>query len=162
MTIRSIHVKVIASAIDDTELISQAILNLLHQDAELVISRDKSYHGAIQTTIEGSAKRRRDVKQVANNFPRSFFNDLMKNDLEQRIDESKFLHFRLDLQEFVRGNIVLVKGNRRRHPVKVRMKIESYPGQDPLTEATKFLSGLATQTTEKDEPSITGAQYASS
>ena len=157
MSIRSIHVKVIASAIDDIELICNAVSNLLHKEAELEITRSKSYHGAMQTTIEGSAKRRRDVKEVANNFPRSFFNDLINNELERRIDDSKFLHFRLDLQEFVKGNIVLVKGDRRRHPVKVRMKIESYPGQDPLTEATKFLSSLATQTTEKDEPSITGS-----
>ena len=142
MTIRSIHVKVIASAIDDTELISQAILNLLHQDAELMITRGKSYHGAIQTTIEGSVKRRKDVKQVLENFPGSFYGDLIDNGLGKRIDDSKYLHFRLDLQEFVKGNTVLVRGNGRRHPVKVRMKIESYPGQDPLTEAKKFLSGL--------------------
>lgn len=143
MSIRSIHVKVIASAIDDTELISQAILNLLHKDAELVISRDKSYHGAIQTTIEGSAKRRKDVKQVLKNFPGSFYWNLINNGLGERIDDSKYLHFRLDLQEFVKNNIVLVEGSGRRHPVKVRMKIESYPGQDPLTEAKKFLSDLA-------------------
>ena len=55
-------------------------------------------------------KRRKDVKQVVNNFPRSFFKDLIDNGLEQRIDDSKFLHFRLDLQEFVKGSIVLVKG----------------------------------------------------
>ena len=64
MSIRSIHVKVIASAIDDIELISNAVSNLLHKEAELEITRSKSYHGAMQTTIEGSAKRRRDVKQV--------------------------------------------------------------------------------------------------
>ena len=157
MSIRSIHVRVIASAIDDIELICNAVSNMLHKEAELEITRSKSYHGAMQITIEGSAKRRRDVKQVANNFPRSFFNDLINNGLEQRIDDSKFLHFRLDLQEFVKGNIALARGDRTRHPVKVRMKIESYPGQDPLTEATKFLSSLTTQTTEKDEPSITGS-----
>ena len=157
MSIRSVQVKVIASAIDDIELISNAVENLLHKEAEIVVKRSKSYHGAMQTTIEGSAKRRKDVKQVVNNFPRSFFKDLIDNGLEQRIDDSKFLHFRLDLQEFVKGSIVLVKGDRRRHPVKVRMKIESYPGQDPLTEAIKFLSSFATQTTEKDEPSITGS-----
>ena len=46
MSIRSIHVKVIASAIDDIELISNAVSNLLHKEAELEIK------GANHTTVQ--------------------------------------------------------------------------------------------------------------
>ena len=38
--------------------------------------------------------------------------------LEKMMDDNKTLHFRLDLQEFVKGRVVLGKGIRGRHRLK--------------------------------------------
>ena len=68
--------------------------------------------------------------------------EILEEGLEKMMDDNKTLHFRLDLQEFVKGRVVLGKGIRGRHPVKIRMKVESYPGQDPLQVAEEYLSSM--------------------
>ncbi len=142
MSILSVHIKVICSAVDDVDLICDAMVKLLHDDAELSVSSSKTYHGAIQFTIEAMATRKRDVRQLTGNLPKSMLTEILEEGLEKMMDDNKTLHFRLDLQEFVKGRVVLGKGIRANHPVKIRMKIESYPGQDPLQVAEEYFSGL--------------------
>ena len=62
-------------------------------------------------------------------------------DLEQRIDEGNVLHIRLDISSLVSGSIELSSGLGEQ--VKGRIKLEVYPGQDPIENAREMLSAAA-------------------
>ena len=62
-------------------------------------------------------------------------------DLEQRIDEGNVLHIRLDISSLVSGSIELSSGSEEQ--VKGRIKLEVYPGQDPIENARQMLSAAA-------------------
>ena len=49
---------------------------------------------------------------------KDLWNSILKMGVESRIDDSKFLHARLDLQKFVAGEHVLASKGRSRHSVK--------------------------------------------
>ena len=102
----------------------------------------KTYHGATQFTIEAMATRKRDVRQLTGNLPKTMLTELLEEGLEKMMDDNKTLHFRLDLQEFVKEELCWGRGLGVGTRLKIRMKIESYPGQDPLQVAEEYLSGL--------------------
>ena len=59
------------------------------------------------------------------------------DDLITRIDEDNVLHIRLSISSLVRGSIELSDGSEEQ--VKGRIKLEVYPGQDPLENAREML-----------------------
>ena len=66
--------------------------------------------------------------------------DLLISSLDDRMDENNTLHFRIGLDELIRGDVVIVSSNVK--SVKGQTKLEVYPGQSPLEEANNIL-GLA-------------------
>ena len=74
---------------------------------------------------------------------KGLWDSILKMGIESRMDDSKFLHARLDLQKFVAGEHVLASRARSRHSVKLRIKIECYPGQEIIDEATTLLNRYA-------------------
>ena len=59
-------------------------------------------------------------------------------DLEIRFDENNTLHFRLDLNEFIDGQVVLAAPGEV-ITIKCHTKVEVYPGQVALDECKKVL-----------------------
>ena len=72
-------------------------------------------------------------------------------DLNARIDEENVLHVRLSIASLVRGSIEFSEGSEEQ--VKGRIKLEVYPGQDPLENAREMLAASATKATELGLPS---------
>ena len=61
-----------------------------------------------------------------------------KDELEPRIDDQNVLHIRLSLSALVRGSIEFSEGLEEQ--VKGRIKLEVYPGQDPVKNAQELLN----------------------
>ena len=77
---------------------------------------------------------------------------LAKSDnLNARIDEENVLHIRLSISSLVRGSIELSEGAGEQ--VKGRIKLEVYPGQDPLENAREMLQISADRAKELGLPS---------
>ncbi len=73
------------------------------------------------------------------------------DDLIARIDEENVLHIRLSISSLVRGSIELSEGSEEQ--VKGRIKLEVYPGQDPLGNAREMLQISADRAKEMGFPS---------
>ena len=71
-------------------------------------------------------------------------------DLVSRIDDDNVLHIRLSISSLVRGSIELSEGSEEQ--VKGRIKLEVYPGQDPLENARIMLESAAKRATELGLP----------
>jgi RNA binding exosome subunit len=64
--------------------------------------------------------------------------DVLISSLEDRLDENNTLHFRLGLDEFIQGEVVIVSSNTK--SIKGQTKLEVYPGQSALEEARLILN----------------------
>ncbi|MBJ17398.1 MAG: hypothetical protein CMB66_04010, partial [Euryarchaeota archaeon] len=66
---------------------------------------------------------------------------ILDSDIKKLIDHDKVLHIRIDLEQLVRGDAVIVKDPK--NPVaKGRFKLEVYPGQDVTSVATKLIEEI--------------------
>ena len=139
MGAHSIEWTIISSAVDDVEMMALALESVLPEGAEIGRENVKSHHGARQTVLRSRITRKKDIRGSMSLVQKGFWNSILKTGVESRIDESKFLHARLDLQKFVAGEHVLANRSRSRHSVKLRIKIECYPGQEITKEGTSLL-----------------------
>lgn len=143
MGAHSVEWSIISSAVDDVDMMASALESVLPEGVEIEWENVKSHHGAPQTMLRSRLKKKRDIRGSMSLVQSSFWASILKTGLESRLDDSKFLHARLDLQKFVSGEHVIASAGRSRHSVKLRIKIECYPGQEIIDEATSLLSGYA-------------------
>ena len=143
MGAHSLEWTIISSAVDDVDMMALAMESVLPEGVEIEWENVKSHHGARQTMLRSRLKRKKDIRDSMSLVQKDLWNSILKMGVESRIDESKFLHARLDLQKFVAGEHVLASRSRSRHSVKLRIKIECYPGQEIIDEATSLLSRYA-------------------
>lgn len=143
MGAHSVEWSIISSAVDDVDMMASALESVLPEGVEIEWENVKSHHGAPQTMLRSRLKKKRDIRGSMSLVQSSFWDSILKTGLESRLDDSKFLHARLDLQKFVSGEHVIASAGRSRHSVKLRIKIECYPGQEIIDEATSLLSGYA-------------------
>tara|TARA_B100001113_G_scaffold318706_1_gene286900 strand:+ start:377 stop:823 length:447 start_codon:yes stop_codon:yes gene_type:complete len=143
MGAHSIEWSIILSALDDVDMMTLALQSILPESVEIERENVKSHHGARQTMLRSHIKRKKDIRESMLLVQKGLWSSILEMGIESRIDDSKFMHARLDLQKFVAGEHVLASRNRSRHSVKLRIKIECYPGQEVVDEATSLLSGYA-------------------
>lgn len=142
MAFRSVHLRILATPVDDVELISEATSAILPEEVELIVTPHKSHHGALQTTIEAHITRKRDIRIWVERIGATFWEHLLADGISKRIDDDKFLHLRLDLPGLVGGRYVFAHGQSFKHPLKIKIKIESYPGMNTEDEAKSFVRSL--------------------
>lgn len=63
----------------------------------------------------------------------------MLEDLTVRFDENNTLHFRIDFDAFIGGEVILAAPGEVAS-IKCHTKVEVYPGQDSLDECKKVLT----------------------
>ena len=143
MGAHSIEWTIILSAVDDDEMIAMALESVLPEGVEIECENVKSHHGAPQKMFRSRLSRKRDIRGSMSLVHKGLWNSILGQGIESRVDDSKFLHARLDLQKFVSGEHVLANRSRSRHSVKLRIKIECYPGQNIIDEATSLLNRYA-------------------
>lgn len=140
MGAHSVEWTIISSAVDDVDMIALALESVLPEGVEIEYENVKSHHGARQTMLRSRLNRKKDIRGSMSLVQKGLWDSILKMGIESRMDDSKFLHARLDLQKFVAGEHVLASRARSRHSVKLRIKIECYPGQEIIDEATTLLS----------------------
>ena len=131
MSLHSAVWRVHCSAVDDLDLIENALLSLSNCKGEVIHEKSKSYHGAPQTTLELTISRKKNARESFLGLGREVLQNIIEGDIATYIDEDKTLHLRLDIDELVQGNMKIATGGSRKIGVKGKFKIEAYPGQNP-------------------------------
>jgi len=107
--------------------------------AEISKEKVKSYHGAKMLMIHARIMKKKAAKLSLAHLGVDFLQQLAdKDELEPRIDDQNVLHIRLSLSALVKGSIEFSEGIEEQ--VKGRIKLEVYPGQDPVTNAHELLN----------------------
>ena len=73
--------------------------------------------------------RKKDVRFVISQLGKQWLSDLLKEDILTRIDDKNIIHLRLNLAQLCCGNIELSKPRKREPCIKLKIKLEVYPGQ---------------------------------
>ena len=131
--------RVTASGLEDEILIANAISELIGNDELVEIEKTTSYYGSSIHLISAVTKKNKLAIKSLSKLGVENLN-LLSASLEDRMDENNTLHFRIGLDELIRGDLVIVSSNVK--SVKGQTKLEVYPGQSPLEEANNIL-GLA-------------------
>ena len=128
-----------ASAVGSTEVIERALDWFTGGHAEISKEKVKSYHGAKMLMIHARIMKKKAAKLSLAHLGVDFLQQLAdKDELEPRIDDQNVLHIRLSLSALVKGSIEFSEGLEEQ--VKGRIKLEVYPGQDPVKNAQELLN----------------------
>lgn len=120
-------------------MIERALDWLTGGHAEISTEKVKSYHGAKMLMIHARIMKKKAAKLSLAHLGVDFLQGLVEGDnLEPRIDDQNVLHLRLSLSSLVSGSIELSEGIEEQ--VKGRIKLEVYPGQDPVKNAQELLN----------------------
>ncbi len=129
-----------ASAVDECEVIEDAVSWLSGGSSEISVHKEKSALGAPMQTISVKMKGKQALSSLARLENESLVS-IIENGLDGRVDEDKFLHVRLKLERLVQGRGVLSQDSHE-SVAKGKFKLEVYPGQDSIEVAEKLLMGL--------------------
>ena len=141
-----------SSGVASTEVIAAALTWLTGGEAEITREKVKSYHGARMTMLRAQIHRKKAARESIAHLGVQLLSRLAQSDdLIARIDEENVLHIRLSISSLVRGSIELSVGAEEQ--VKGRIKLEVYPGQDPLGNAREMLQISADRAKEMGLPS---------
>ena len=141
-----------SSGVASTEVIAAALSWLTGGEAEISREKVKSYHGARMTMLRAHIHRKKAARESIAHLGVQLLSRLAQSDdLIARIDEQNVLHIRLSISSLVRGSIELSEGSEEQ--VKGRIKLEVYPGQDPLGNAREMLQISADRAKEMGLPS---------
>tara|TARA_B100002052_G_C15708261_1_gene518305 strand:+ start:340 stop:768 length:429 start_codon:yes stop_codon:yes gene_type:complete len=132
--------RVHSSAVDDTEIILEALRWLCGDEAEVRIFNDKSSIGAKMCFFECKMKSKQAKESLKRIEPESI-KKIIRDDLESRIDGGKNFHIRLDLTKLVSGKGILCEYSQP-SVVKGKFKLEVYPGQEETEVAKELLSSV--------------------
>ena len=107
--------------------------------AEISKEKVKSYHGAKMWMIHARIMKKKAAKISLAHLGVEFLQRLVDEDeLSARIDDQNVLHVRLSLSALANGSIEFSEGVEEQ--VKGRIKIEVYPGQEPVQNAQQLLN----------------------
>lgn len=129
--------RVTASGLEDEILIASAISELIGNDELVEIEKTTSYYGSSINLISAVTKKNKLAIKSLSKLGVENLN-LLSASLDDRMDENNTLHFRIGLDELIRGDLVIVSSNVK--SVKGQTKLEVYPGQSPIKEANNILS----------------------
>lgn len=107
--------------------------------AEISKEKVKSYHGAKMLMIHARIMKKKAAKLSLAHLGVDFLQRLVdKDELLARIDDQNVLHVRLSLSALAKGFIEFSEGLEEQ--VKGRIKLEVYPGQEPVQNAQEILN----------------------
>lgn len=137
-----------ASAVAEETVVADALAWLVG-DSELVeIEQTTSYHGSALHMVTGISKKKANSLVSLSRIGSENL-QLLIEDLEVRFDESNTLHFRLDFNAFIDGEVILAAPGDV-VTIKCHTKVEVYPGQVPLEECKKVLQAALEKANASD------------
>lgn len=108
-------------------------------DSEMVnVEQTTSYHGSVLHMVTGISKKKANSLKSLSRIGRENLQSLLE-DLAVRFDENNTLHFRIDFNAFIGGEVILAAPGEVAS-IKCHTKVEVYPGQDSLDECKKVLT----------------------
>lgn len=115
------------TALSNLDAIADAMAWLIGDPEDVHLDKSKSYHGPDLILIEATTKKK---KQALRSMARLGVEqlDTVRETLDERLDDEHVIHFRLDLNELIDGNVVLSRGSSTGQ-IKGQAKVEVYPGQ---------------------------------
>ncbi len=131
MGLHSATWRVHASAVDDLGLLEESLRWLAGDYCEMTVERDKSWHGSEQIVLETTTKRKKAALKALSRLGDGVLKGLLDEGVSKRIDDEKNMHIRIRLSDLVRGEVVLVSGDKSVAAAKGQFKIEAYPGSEP-------------------------------
>ena len=96
-----------------------------------------SYHGSVMHMVTGRSKKKANSLKSLSRIGVENLHTLIE-DIAVRFDENNTLHFRLDYNAFIDGEVILAKPDEV-STIKCHTKVEVYPGQIALDECKKVL-----------------------
>lgn len=126
-----------ASGVADENLIADAVSWLVGDSQQVEIEQTTSYHGSEVFIVTGRCKKKSDSLLSLARLGKENLRSLIE-DIDQRFDESHTLHFRIELDSLIDGEMVLGQPGKK-PTIKAHTKVEVYPGQDPKEECEKVL-----------------------
>ena len=139
MSVHNVTWSATASAVGSTEVIERALDWFTGGHAEISKEKVKSYHGAKMWMIHARIMKKKTAKISLAHLGVDFLQRLAhKDELSARIDDQNVLHVRLSLSALANGSIEFSEGLEEQ--VKGRIKLEVYPGQDPVMNAQDLLN----------------------
>ena len=152
MSVHNVTWYATASGLGSTEVIEGALNWVTGGIAQISREKVKSYHGARMMMLRAQIGRKKAARESIPYMGAQILDFLAQSeDLISRIDEENVLHIRLSISSLVRGSIEFSEGSEEQ--VKGRIKLEVYPGQDPLENAREMLAASADRATELGLPS---------
>ena len=132
--------RVHASAVDDIEVIVDALTWLGGDDSEVSTQKEKSTLGAPMNIIIAKMTAKQTIISLGKLRRRSI-EEILDSGVDSLIDDDKNLHLRLSLETLSRGRAEMSRA-KGEMVVKGKFKLEVYPGQSANQVAVGILEGL--------------------
>lgn len=136
MSLHHITWRATASGLADENVVGDALAWLIGDDEAVEIERTTSYHGAELHLIEAKITRKGPALKALAMLGEANLKTILE-ELEQRLDESNTIHFRLDFNALINGMVQLSKGDGP--TVKGQTKVQVFPGQEGAAEAVSTI-----------------------
>ena len=127
-----------ASAVAEQTVVADAIAWLVGDSEMVNVEQTTSYHGSVLHMVTGISKKKANSLKSLSRIGRENLQSLLE-DLAVRFDENNTLHFRIDFNAFIGGEVILAAPGEVAS-IKCHTKVEVYPGQDSLDECKKVLT----------------------
>ena len=127
-----------ASAVAEQTVVADAIAWLVGDSEMVNVEQTTSYHGSVLHMVTGISKKKANSLKSLSRIGKKNLQSLLE-DLTVRFDENNTLHFRIDFNAFIGGEVILAAPGEVAS-IKCHTKVEVYPGQDSLDECKKVLT----------------------
>ena len=127
-----------ASAVAEQTVVADAIAWLVGDSEMVNVEQTTSYHGSVLHMVTGISKKKANSLKSLSRIGKENLQSLLE-DLTVRFDENNTLHFRIDFDAFIGGEVILAAPGEVAS-ITCHTKVEVYPGQDSLDECKKVLT----------------------
>jgi RNA binding exosome subunit len=131
-----LHINAAATVheLQDINLVTEALE--WFTGTEWDVDMTSSYHGPKVALLSTLVQKNKLVSEFIHRLGEDT-SKLIREQLEQRMDENNVIHARFDLEKIVGQVVSLTPQDHKGPVVKVRMKVAVYPGQDVTKIATQ-------------------------
>ena len=126
-----------ASAVAEESVVEDAVAWLVGGSEMVEMEQTTSYHVSVMHMVTGRSKKKANSLKSLSRIGVENLHTLIE-DIAVRFDENNTLHFRLDYNAFIDGEVILAKPDEV-STIKCQTKVEVYPGQIALDECKKVL-----------------------
>lgn len=137
-----------ASGLADETVVADALAWLIGDHEAVELERTTSYHGSELHMVEAKTTRKGQALRCLARLGTDALQTL-HDEAEQRLDESNTLHFRIQFNALINGEINLAQTGEE--SVKGHAKVQVFPGQEGLSEVRSTIKAAMAIASESDQ-----------